>query len=97
MLPQRLEKKTMIGTMVMFFFFINYVKLIPYSYLDLFTMRNLTTSLILMPIAPLGVKLGYWLLDKLSEELVYKILYLSLFILGLKLLLEGTNLYAGSL
>ena len=97
MLPQRLEKKTLIGTMVMFFFFINYVKLIPYSYLDLFTMRNLTTSLILMPIAPLGVKLGYWLLDKLSEELVYKILYLSLFILGLKMILEGTNLYAGSL
>ncbi len=97
MLPQRLEKKTLIGTMVMFFFFINYVKLIPYSYLDLFTMRNLTTSLILMPIAPLGVRLGYWLLDKLSEQLVYKILYLSLFILGLKMILEGTNLYAGSL
>ena len=59
--------------MVMFFFFINYVKLIPYSYLDLFTPPNLMTSLILMPIAPLGVKLGYWLLHKISEEVVYKI------------------------
>ena len=54
MLPQRLEKTTLIGTMVMFFFFINYVKLIPYSYLNLFTPRNLMTSLILMPVAPLG-------------------------------------------
>ena len=89
MLPQRLEKKTMIGTMVMFFFFINYVKLIPYTYLDLLTLRNLTTSLILMPVAPLGVKLGYWLLHKLSEELVYRILYLSLFILGIKMILDG--------
>ncbi len=89
MLPQRLEKKTMIGTMVMFFFFVNYVKLIPYTYLDLLTLRNLTTSLILMPIAPLGIKLGYWLLHKLSEELVYRILYLSLFILGIKMIFDG--------
>ena len=89
MLPQRLEKKTLIGTMVMFFFFINYVKLIPYSYLELFTFRNLMTSLILMPIAPLGVWLGYWLLHKISEALVYKILYLSLFILGVKMIIEG--------
>ena len=48
------------------------------------------TSLILMPIAPLGVKLGYWLLHKISEDLVYKILYLSLFILGVKMIVEGT-------
>ena len=66
------------------------MKLIPYSYLDLFTMRNLTTSLILMPIAPLGIWLGYWLLHRLSEKLVYRILYLSLFILGVKMILEGT-------
>ena len=89
MLPQRLEKNTMIGTMVMFFFFINYVKLIPYSYLDLFTARNLMTSLILMPIAPLGIWMGYWLLHRLSEKLVYRILYVSLFILGVKMILEG--------
>ena len=89
MLSQRLEKKTMIGTMVMFFFFINYVKLVPYTFLDLLTLRNLTTSLILMPVAPLGIKLGYWLLHKLSEELVYRILYLSLFVLGIKMILDG--------
>ena len=89
MLPQRLEKKTLIGTMVMFFFFINFVKLIPYSCLELFTFRNLMTSLILMPIAPLGVRLGYWLMHKISEEMVYKILYLSLFILGVKMIIEG--------
>ncbi|MCY4363912.1 MAG: sulfite exporter TauE/SafE family protein [Gammaproteobacteria bacterium] len=90
MFPQRLEKKTMIGTMVMFFFFINYVKLIPYSYLDLLTTRNLMTSLILMPVAPLGIWLGYWLLHRLSEKLVYRILYVSLFMLGVKMILEGT-------
>ena len=91
MLPQRLDKNTLIGTMVMFFLFINYVKLIPYTYLDLFTPLNLMTSLVLMPIAPLGVKLGYWLLHKVSESLVYKILYLSLFILGVKMIVEGTT------
>ncbi len=91
MLPQRLEKTTLMGTMVMFFLFINYVKLIPYTYLDLFTPLNLMTSLVLMPIAPLGVKLGYWLLHKVSESLVYKILYLFLFILGVKMIVEGTT------
>ena len=89
-LPQRMEKKTMIGTIVMFFLFVNYVKLIPYSYLDLLTPPNLTTSLVLMPFAPLGVKLGYWLLHKVPEELVYRILYLFLFILGVKMILDGT-------
>ena len=90
MFRQGLDKKTLIGTMVMFFFFINYVKLIPYSYLDLFTPPNLMTSLILMPIAPLGVRLGYWLLNKISEEVVYKFIYLPLFILGVKMIIEGT-------
>ena len=89
MLPQRLEKTTLIGTMVMFFFFINYVKLIPYGYLNLLTPENLMTSLILMPIAPIGIKLGYWLLGRISQETVYKILYLSLFILGVKMIAEG--------
>lgn len=89
MLPQRLEKTTLIGTMVMFFLFINYVKLIPYGYLNLLTPENLVTSLILMPIAPIGIKLGYWLLGKVSQETVYSILYLSLFILGMKMIIEG--------
>ncbi len=89
MFPQRLNKNTLIGTMVMFFFFINYIKLIPYSYLDLFTPLNLMTSLILMPVAPLGVRLGYWLLHKIPEDMVYKIIYLPLFVLGVKMIVEG--------
>lgn len=89
LLPKKLPKAQFIGTSVVFFALLNFIKLIPYSYMGQLDMTNLKTALLLIPIALLGVKSGVWLVDKLSQTLIYKISYTVLFITGCKMLSSG--------
>ncbi len=75
--------------MAVLFGIYNLVKLIPYAMLGEFDATNLMTALVLMPLAPVGVKMGVWLLHRVSQELVYKLCYLFLLISGAKLLYDG--------
>ncbi|BFM18444.1 sulfite exporter TauE/SafE family protein [Maricurvus nonylphenolicus] len=88
-LPQQMDKKLLMGTFAVFFTVVNLVKLIPYAWLGQFDTTNLMTSLVLIPIAPIGVRLGYYLLHKIDEQMVYRICYFFLFVVGLKLLWDG--------
>lgn len=89
LLPQRLEKAVLVGTTVVFFAVINAVKLAPYAWLELFDARNLTTSMGLAPLAPVGIWVGYSLMRRVPEELFYRICYALLLVVGLRLLWEG--------
>ncbi len=91
LLPQKLDKAILVGTTVIFFAVINAVKLVPYFWLGLFDERNLSTSLVLAPLAPFGIWLGVWLMRRLSQELFYRIAYTMLVIVGLKLLWDGVR------
>ncbi len=88
-IPQGLEKRLYAGTAVMFFFVVNFVKVVPYAMLGQFDQSNLTTSLILIPIAPFGVLFGAWLVKRIDQQLFYRILYALIFTVGLKLLWDG--------
>jgi len=55
---------------------------------------NLTTSLILPPIAAGGMILGIWMHDKVNPTLFYNVCYLFLTAAGVKLLYDGTGLSA---
>ena len=89
LLPQKLDKVVLMGTMAIFFMVINYVKLIPYSMMGFLSMENILTSFVLMPLAPVGVKLGNIVLHKLDQKIIYRFLYVVLFISGLKLCWDG--------
>lgn len=89
LLPQRLDKSVMVGTTVIFFAVINAVKLVPYAWLGLFDARNLTTSLALAPLAPVGIWLGITLMRRLSEAVFYRVCYGLLLGVGAKLLWDG--------
>lgn len=89
LLPQRLDKAVLVGTTVIFFAVINFVKLVPYTWLGLFDARNLWTSLVLAPLAPIGIWLGIALMNRLSEALFYRICYALLLLVGARLLWEG--------
>ncbi len=91
MLPQKINKTLFVGTSVWFFFVVNYVKLIPYTYLGQFSLENLSTSLVLAPLAPIGIWLGVKLHHLVPKELFYRIAYVLLFATGLKLLWDGRN------
>jgi len=89
LLPQNMDKTLFVGTTVIYFTFVNYVKLVPYSLLGQFSGENLLTSLILSPLAPLGMWLGIWLHLRIDERLFYQTVYLMLVVVGLKLLYDG--------
>jgi uncharacterized protein len=91
LLPQRLEKRLFVGTTVIFFTIINAVKLIPYFWLGLFDARNLSTSLVLAPLAPIGIMLGVWLVKRVNPRVFYALCYAFLFITGCKLLYDGVS------
>jgi uncharacterized membrane protein YfcA len=89
LLPLKLDKAVMVGTSVVFFAITNFVKLIPYTWLGLFDRRNLLTSLVLLPLAPIGIATGVWLMRRLSETTFYRICYALLLVVGAKLLYDG--------
>lgn len=91
LLPQRMPKTLYQGTTVVFYFVINYVKLIPYALLGQLSFGNLTTSAVLLPIAPLAMLAGLWLHKRVSDRLFYVICYGLLLVTGMKLLYDGIS------
>lgn len=89
LLPQQLPKITLVGTTVLFFAIVNFIKLIPYSLLGQMNTDTLMTSLLLMPLAPLGVKMGVFLLHRVSDKWFYWCCYGFLALAGVKLVMEG--------
>jgi uncharacterized membrane protein YfcA len=89
LLPQNLDRVVLLGTLAIFFAVMNYLKLIPYTLMGAIDKSNILTSIILMPLAPVGVKLGYMILNRVSQKTIYRFLYIALFLSGLKLLYDG--------
>lgn len=86
LLPQRLVKSQYLATAVMFFAVVNGVKLIPYSLLGQINVANLWGSMLLAPVAWLGVRLGLRLQDKVSESLFKQIILALMVLVGVRLL-----------
>ena len=89
LLPQKLNKTIYMGTMTIVFLIINLIKLIPYYYLGQLDLSNLKTSLILSPLAPISILIGYYLHKKVSENIFYNFIYLFLGLGGIKLIYDG--------
>ncbi|MDA9279843.1 sulfite exporter TauE/SafE family protein [Oceanospirillaceae bacterium] len=92
LLPQKLHPKVFMGTCAMFFWITNYVKLIPYFILGQLDSQNLQTSLVLLPLAPIGVGFGYYLHTRVSTQKFYNIFNFFLIITGCKLTYDGIML-----
>ncbi|MFZ4481243.1 MAG: sulfite exporter TauE/SafE family protein [Rhodoferax sp.] len=85
LIPMRLLPLRFTATMAFFFFVINLAKWIPYAWLGLLDLRNMLTSLALLPIAPFGVWFGVWLARRINQVLFYRLVYLGMFLTGVKL------------
>jgi len=88
-MPLRLSPLKYTATMAFFFFCINLAKWIPYAWLGLLDVRNMSTSLVLLPIAPIGVWVGVRLARRISPVLFYRLLTLGMFLTGVKLLWDA--------
>ena len=89
MIPQRLDKTVYMGTLAIFYTYVNYAKIIPYWWLGQFHITNLSTSLILLPVVPVGIFIGLWIQKRINDVLFYRAVMTLLFLTGLKLLYDG--------
>jgi len=89
LLPKGMDKRLFVGTVAVLFAGINALKLVPYALLGQFHSANLTTSLLLLPLAPAGIWLGLWMQKRVSDHAFYNVCYVLLFITGLKLGYDG--------
>jgi uncharacterized membrane protein YfcA len=86
LLPLRLDRRVYVGTTVWFFFASNYAKIIPYAMLGQLDGGNFLTALVLLPLVPVGVKLGVMIQGKLNDRVFYLISYWTLLAIGTKLI-----------
>lgn len=88
-IPLRLSPVLFTGTMAFFFFFINLSKWIPYAWLGLLDLRNMLTSLALLPFAPIGVWVGVRIAHRIQPLLFYRLVYTGMFLTGVKLVWDA--------
>lgn len=89
MLPLRLSPVVFTATMAAFFAAVNASKWVPYAWLGLIDLTNMATSVVLMPLAPLGVWVGVRVVRRVDPKLFYRLIYLGMFLTGTKLLWDG--------
>ncbi|WP_068087322.1 sulfite exporter TauE/SafE family protein [Polycladidibacter stylochi] len=95
-LPLQLPPVIFAGTSVLYFSIVNALKLIPYFIMGQFDSTNLSTSIILLPFAPLATYAGYRIVKRINQKLFYKITYTCLFVVSIKLIHDGIEgLFAG--
>ncbi len=98
LIPQRLPKEIFVGTSVLLFTWVNWIKL-PFFCLDrsmvhlpllathaLITPATLLTSAKFFPLVPLGVWLGVWLNRRVSEARFFQLIYAILLLTGVQLI-----------
>lgn len=94
-LPLRLDPKTYTGTSTRYFAVVNAIKVLPYFALGQFDTANLTTSAVLLPLAPIATFSGAWVVKRLHPEVFYPLMYLMILATGLKLVADGANALFG--
>jgi uncharacterized membrane protein YfcA len=88
-IPLRLSPITFTATMAVFFFFVNLSKWGPYALLGLLDWRNFATSLVLLPLAPVGVWIGIHIAKRINPVLFYRTVYTGMFLTGCKLVWDA--------
>ncbi len=89
MLRRPLDRTQFVATTAVFFALVNYTKLVPYAWLGQFSAENLATSAALAVFAPIGVYLGVWLHNRVSDRAFFIFVYAFLFLVGIRLIATG--------
>lgn len=89
MLPLKLSPALFAGTTAVFFAIVNAAKIVPYFLLGQLSVSNMQAAASLMPVAIGGMLIGVWLVRRVSRTLFYRIAYVLIFLLSLKLIYDG--------
>jgi len=88
LLPLRMKKEVYVGTRVIFFTFVNLIKLPFYLHLSMLNLQTFKQSMLLLPLAILGIYAGYRILKIIDEKLFYNILYILILVTSSKLIFD---------
>jgi len=88
-LPQRMDKMRLVGTVTIFFAAVNLMRVVPYFALGELNRHNLLISIALMPLAIASNFLGFWLVQRIPTGPFYRITYLLMFAISAVLLVQG--------
>jgi uncharacterized membrane protein YfcA len=86
LIPQNLPKTLFVGTNVLIFTWVNWIKMPFYLGQSLIDLNTLKVSGLIAPLVPLGVWLGVWLHRRFSEKWFTRIIHLLLLLAGLQLI-----------
>jgi uncharacterized membrane protein YfcA len=89
LLPLKLRPLVFAASTSVFFAAINLSKWLPYAWLGLIDARNMLTSLVLLPLTPVGVWIGVRFVRRVSPAVFYRLFNLGLLLTGTKLLWDG--------
>ena len=88
-LPQRMDKMRLVGTVTIFFAAVNLLRVVPYFALGELNRNSLMISLALMPLAIASNFLGIWLVQRIPTGPFYRITYALMFTISAVLLVQG--------
>jgi len=88
LIPQRMSKELFVGTSVLVFTWINWIKMPFFIHQGIITRDTALTGLWYLPLVPIGVWLGLWLNRKVSEPLFLNLVYVITFLAGLQLMFD---------
>jgi uncharacterized membrane protein YfcA len=98
LVPQNLSKELFVGTSILVFAWINWIKIplyvlstemVGWGWLPPKSLINLETlkfSLLFLPVVPVGIWIGLWMNRKFSEKIFLNVIYGITFLTGLKLI-----------
>lgn len=89
LLSKNLDKSVFMGTVGVFFFVVNLIKLGPYLAFGTITLETFKLSVVLLPAALIGIGVGVTLHNRVSQMAFTRIAYTFLFLAGLKLIWDG--------
>jgi uncharacterized membrane protein YfcA len=88
-LPRRLPRDTLVGTTAIAFAIMNWMKVPAYAALGQFTNANLTATALLVPVALVSTFAGVAIVRRIDPARFYRLIYLFMVLLGLKLLADA--------
>lgn len=89
LMMRRVSSEVFLGTMVLFFFILNWIKVPYYVAANLFDWALMLKMAIMLPAVPLGVWFGRWLVSKVNQQTFEKIIIAALALAGTIILIEA--------
>jgi uncharacterized membrane protein YfcA len=90
-MPKGLDRDVLVGTTAIFFGIVNAIKVPAYIGLGVFSPATLGTSAALVPLALASTYAGVWWVRRVDAAVFYRIVYVLLGLLGLKLVWDGAS------